>query len=188
MGKHADWEQIKPLGKGGQSEVFLVRNLDRHSERAKCLEQIRSAIDRDYRAELATAIWSYARQDQPSELGALKVFKIAPEDTTGSYIPPVPGSEEYEAIKRLENEIAALHQKRKGLPELLDSNVGERWIVTEYFPERTLEDSPFRYKGKPALALKAFRSLVQTVALLHKVRISGQGGHDSGIIPVSIPK
>ena len=54
------------------------------------------------------------------------------------------------------------------MPKLLDSNVAERWIVTEYFPEGTLEHSPFRFQGKPALALRAFRSLVQTVALLHK--------------------
>jgi serine/threonine protein kinase len=155
MEKRAAWEVIEPLGAGGQSEVFLARNPERQSERANCLEGIRSALDGDKRAELAVAIWSYARPDLPSELGALKVFKIPP-------------SEEYEAIERLKNEIAALSQNRPGLPKLLGSNVLERWIVTEYFPERTLEHSPTRYRGKTALALKAFRSLVQTVAELHK--------------------
>jgi serine/threonine protein kinase len=166
MGNREDWEEIERLGEGGQSVVSLVRNRKRHSERAKSLDQIRSALDGDKRAELATAIWSYARPDLPSELGALKAFKIQPEDL--KRLPPVPGSEEYEAIERLKNEIAALSEKRRGLPKLLDSNVEERWIVTEFFPEGTLEHSPFRYKGKPALALKAFRSLVKTVALLHK--------------------
>jgi serine/threonine protein kinase len=50
----------------------------------------------------------------------------------------------------------------------LDSNEGERWIVTEYFPGRTLEHHPLKYRGKVSLALIAFRSLVQTVASLHK--------------------
>jgi serine/threonine protein kinase len=165
MKKPADWEEIKPLGGGGQSDVFLVRNRERQSERANCLKGIRSALDGDKRAELAVAIWSYARPDLPSELGALKVFKIPPEDPTR--LTPIPGSEEYEAIERLKNEIAVLSQKRPGLPKLLDSNAAERWIVTEYFPERTLEHHPTRYKGRAALALKAFRSLVKTTAFLH---------------------
>jgi serine/threonine protein kinase len=42
-------------------------------------------------------------------------------------------------------------------------------MVTEYFPNGTLEKSPFRYKDQPILALRAFRSLVETVAnSLHK--------------------
>ena len=115
-------------------------------------------------AELATAVWDYARPEIPPELGALKVFKIPPDGQTLS----PPGSKEFEAIKRLKNEIAALGQGIPGLPKLLDSNEAERWIVTEYFPERTLEHHPLKYKAKVASALKGFRSLVQTVALLHE--------------------
>jgi serine/threonine protein kinase len=55
-----------------------------------------------------------------------------------------------------------------GLPKLLDFNEAERWIVTEYFPERTLEHHPHKYRGKVGPALEAFRSLVQTVAMLHR--------------------
>lgn len=168
MGNRKDWEEIDLLGEGSQSAVFLVRNPKRHSERAKSLDHIRSALDGDKRAELATAIWSYAREELSSELAALKAFKITPEDANRFSTPPIPGSEENEAVERLKNEIKALSQERRGLPKLLDFNVAERWIVTEFFPERTLEHSPFRFKGKPALALKAFRSLVETAALLHK--------------------
>jgi len=136
------------------------------SERTKCLDVIRTALDGDKRAELAKAIWSYARPDEPSELAALKVFKVPPEDPRR--LSPPPGSEEYEAIERLKNEVAALSKVRPGLPKLLDCNVAQRWIVTEYFPEGTLECSPLRYKGKAAHALGAFRSLVQTVKSLHE--------------------
>ena len=110
MGNRGDWEEIDRLGEGGQSVVSLVRNRKRHSERAKSLDQIRSALDGDKRAELATAIWSYARPDLPSELVALKAIKIQPEDTKSLSIPSPPGSGEYEAIERLKNEIAALRQ------------------------------------------------------------------------------
>lgn len=162
MGNRTDWEEIERLGGGGQSDVYLVRNPKRRFDRAKCLDQIRSALDGDKRAELATAIWSYARADLPSELGALKAYKIRQEG-----FPPAPGTGESEAIERLRTEITVLSQNRPGLPELLDFNESERWIVTEFFPEGTLEHSPYRYKGKAAVALKAFRSLVQTVAALH---------------------
>jgi len=40
--------------------------------------------------------------------------------------------------------------------------------VTEYFPEGTLEQHSSRFRGNAPAALKAFRSLVQTVAALHK--------------------
>jgi len=149
-GKRADWEEISDLGGGGQSKVSLVRNSARQDERANCLKKIQSALDGAKNAELAAAIWSFARPDIPSELGALKLFKIPPK---GSGLPPPP---RYEPIERLKNEIAALNQGRAGLPKLIDFNEDERWIVTEYFPERTLQHHPFKYKEKVLPALKLF--------------------------------
>jgi serine/threonine protein kinase len=169
MGKRTDWEEIKPpLGGGGQSDVFLVRAPKRVADRAGYLVKIQQhagGCHIEGAAELAEAAWNYARPEFTSELGALKVFKIPPE---GKTIPPPPGSKEFEAIVRLKNEIAALGQGIPGLPQLLDFNEAERWIVTEYFSERTLEHHPLKYRGKVGLALEAFRSLVQTVAMLHK--------------------
>jgi serine/threonine protein kinase len=149
------WERIKRLGGGGQSDVFLVRSPGRVTQRAACLRTIRAALDQDKRAELAEAMWSYARPESLSELGAMKIFKV--RDDGG----------EQQALARLKQEMQVLQQNRPGLPKLLDSSEAERWIVTEYFPEGTLEDNILRYKGKPALALKAFLSLVNTVAQLH---------------------
>jgi serine/threonine protein kinase len=168
MGKRTDWEVIKLLGGGGQSDVFLVRSPNRAAERATLVAKVQQHAGGcriDGAADLAEAVWNYARPEVPSELGALKVFKIRPESST---LPPPPGSKEFEAIVRLKNEITALSRDLPGLPKLLGSNEGERWIVTEYFPKRTLEDHPLKYKGKVAPALKAFRSLVQTVAILQK--------------------
>jgi tRNA A-37 threonylcarbamoyl transferase component Bud32 len=151
--EEAQWEQIRPLGKGGQSEVFLVRSPARVAQRAECLRTIRAALDQDRRADLAVSMWLYARPDSVSELGAMKVFKIR--------------DDEKQSLDRLKQEIQILKQNRPGLPKLLDSNESERWMVTEYFPEGTLEDNILRYKGKPDLALRAFLSLVNTVKALH---------------------
>jgi serine/threonine protein kinase len=160
--KYGGWEIIEPLGSGGQSDVFLVRSPGRVARRTICIDEIDVALGSDKREKLPTAIWNYARPEFTEELGALKQFKIPPKSSA------TPGSREAEAIERLKNEMAVLEKDLPGLPRLLDSNEAQRWIVTEYFPERTLEHHPSKYRGNALLALRAFRSLVQTIALLHK--------------------
>jgi len=162
--KYGGWEIIEPLGGGGQSDVFLVRSPARVARRAVCQEEIKTALEGDQRGGLPSAIWNYARPELTEELGALKQFKIPPKSSI------TPGSKEAEAIERLKNEISVLEKGLPGLPKLLDFNEARRWIVTEYFPERTLEHHPFKYKGNAILALRAFRSLVQTIALLHRAQ------------------
>jgi hypothetical protein len=157
--REVQWERIKRLGGGGQSDVFLVRSPGRVSQRAACLRTIKTALDQDKRAELADAMWSYSRLESLPELGAMKIFKIRDD-----------GGEE-QALDRLKQELQILKQNRPGLPKLLGSSEAERWIVTEYFPDGTLEDNIFRYEGKPGLALKAFLSLLNTVTQLHDERI-----------------
>lgn len=153
--KYGGWEIVEPLGGGGQSEVFLARSPARVAEREKCLQGVRASLDADKRADLATAIWSYARPESHTELGALKVFKMREGGAP--------------AQERLKREIAVLRENRPNLPKLLDANDEDQWMVTEYFSGGTLEKSPLRYMGKPVLALKAFRTLVATVATaLHK--------------------
>jgi serine/threonine protein kinase len=167
MGERKQWEEIERLGGGGQSNVFLERRPERSSKRRECLDVIRAAIDGDKRGELATAIWTYARPDSDSELGALKAFKIS----SSRGIAPPPGSEADEAVRRLENEINSLAKGRLGLPKLLDSDLAARWLVTEFFAEGTIERAPEKYKGDAFRALKAFRSLVKTAASLHEERL-----------------
>jgi len=161
----SDWERVSEskLGGGGQSDVYLVRTPERTKKRIASLaainrftpvqtvtaEQITKA-----NIEYVEAIREYTRPDLPSELGAMKEFKL--RDNAA------------QSQQRLELEIAVLQQNRPGLPKLLGSNASERWMVTEYFPSGTLEDHILEYKGHPALALRAFQSVVSTVALLHK--------------------
>lgn len=167
VGEREQWEQIERLGGGGQSNVFLVRRPERALERQVCLDMIRTAIDGDKRPELATAIWTYARPDTDSELGALKAFKISPSHGPAA----LPDPQHDEAVRRLENEINALAKGRPGLPKLLDSNLDRHWLVTEFFAEGTLERNPDKYKGNAFRALKAFQSLVKTAASLHEEKL-----------------
>jgi serine/threonine protein kinase len=161
MGNREEWQEIEPLGEGGQSKVFKVRRPERTAERARCVEEVilhSGGVNAKGAPIFAQAVWNYARPGSMAELGALKVFK-----TRGAG----PEAEQRE-LERLKSEITILAQNRRGLARLLDSNEEERWIVTEYLPGGTLSDHALTYKGNVALALKAFRSLVETVASLHK--------------------
>jgi hypothetical protein len=163
------WEQLTPLGEGGQSKVFLVRSPRRVEARRIATQQVLKAnpwapyvggnpneqVDRVDR--LATSLLNYVRPDDVSELGALKMFKFQES-----------GKGAEEAVGRLKNEITVLNQKRPGLLRLLDANEKERWVVTEYMPGGTFDRKPTAYKGNAPKALKAFKSLVETVAGLHK--------------------
>jgi len=179
MTDYGNWERIEKLGEGGQSEVYLARSPARVAERRKCLGQIQKVPEGTYGlqpinvispartvdspfglngAELANAIWSYARPDKTSELGALKIFKIREGGAP--------------AKERLRREVSVLRENRPHLPKLLDANEDEEWIVTEYFPGKTLAESPDRFKGNLLSALRTFRILVETVATsLHKDKI-----------------
>ena len=167
-GRKSEWERVKPepLGEGGQSKVYLVRTPERTKQRRRSLEIINSHSPMmtgtkesisHHNLEYVEAIRDYTRPDLPEELGAMKEFKIR--------------DDEEQSLNRLKQEIEVLQQNRPGLPKLLDSNIDERWMVTEFFPNGTLEDHLLEYTGNAALALKAFRSVVATTALLHNENI-----------------
>ena len=179
-----EWEERGPLGAGGQSKVFLVRNSERIGERQKSLKKLMDLAGggfNELRAqEFTAAIFGYGREEYTSELGALKIYN-----------PRAAGPEaEKQALGRLRVEITALSPNRSGLPRILDSNESDRWIVTEYLPRGTLENHLLSYRGNPFLSLTAFRSLVETAAGLHKENIFHRDikpanifvGNDGGLI------
>jgi serine/threonine protein kinase len=165
MGSLSDWEKVmsEPLGRGGQSTVFLVRRPERRDTRNKSFETLRELAggglnNPQVAQRFASATIDMAREDYPSELGALKVFN-----------PRAAGSAaEQQALGRLKNEINILSQDRPGLLKLLDHNESEKWIVTEYRDRGTLEQHLARYKGNVKLVIKSFLSLVRTVTALHQ--------------------
>jgi serine/threonine protein kinase len=129
-----EWEEVRRLGKGGQSEVFLVRDLARIEERKKHLRKLMELSGQGFnevRAQQFTeATLGYGRDERTEELGALKVYNPRAAGTAA----------ERQAVDRLKVEITVLSQNRSGLPKLLDSNEAERWIVTQFYPGGTLEE------------------------------------------------
>jgi Protein kinase domain len=161
------WVKVltEPLGRGGQSTVYLVRRPEREEVRQRSLKILRDLSGRAFSDgsawDFARAAMEVAREDLPSELAAFKVF-----DPRGA------GAEaEQHALDRLRNEMKVLKENRPGLLKLLDANESEKWIVTEYCAKGTLDMHLSRYKGDAKHALMAFRALAKTVAELHKENI-----------------
>jgi serine/threonine protein kinase len=163
------WAVIKLLGAGGQGEVFLVRSPERTSNigNAALTTQrvLRSAgaagkkpIDElDEVHRFAAALAELNRADLPSELAALKKYKI----------PNGPDGEK--AVERLTLEIESLSAiSEPCLLKLMDSNVEQRWMITEFHGHGTLDDHQGRFLNRPAEALQLFAGLVEGVAALHK--------------------
>jgi serine/threonine protein kinase len=157
---------VRPLGSGGQSEVYLVRNPMRVRERQLCLETMRTALEnsRDEQGprmsavagEFAQLSYDYARPDNDDELGALKVFQI-----TGGV------GEHQRELRRFHNEVTALKEIPSGVLKFIAANIEELWIITEYIPGGSLRHRLKDYAGNALLSLKAFRTVVATVKVLH---------------------
>jgi serine/threonine protein kinase len=161
----ASWEKAipTPLGVGGQSTVYLVRTPERRAARQKSFETIEKLSAQGLYERTGTALsfaqatLEIARQERASELGALKEFHPRAAG---------PAAEE-QAIDRMKNEIAVLSEGRPGLVKMLDHNLSEHWLVTEYYPGGTLERHFSKYKGNVRGTLEALLPLVNTVAELH---------------------
>src|SRR6266446_4261601 len=128
MPNYGGWEIIRPLGEGGQGQVFLVRSPTRKASREQAqnlmpyvVRQIGgNATDskETVSQKLLAAIGEYGRPDGPDELGALKQFKF-----------PAEGEEAIRAAERFRNEIKAL-EMMKGDPavlRVLQSDSNEHW-------------------------------------------------------------
>ena len=153
MSEYNGWEKLNRIGGGGQSDVYLARCPERVKQRKEILNSTQTAVGIGNQGQFADGAYLYSRPDLPSEIGALKVFKIRESGA--------------QPLERLKREIAILKESRPNLPRLLDSNADALWMVTEYFPNKTLADAPKKFRGKPLEALLAFRGLVETIATLH---------------------
>ena len=138
--QYGNWEPIETLGRGGQSEVYLARSPVRVTQRkvypTALMDLSALNLNEDTANSFATASYEYARAEQPSELGALKKFKIREGGAP--------------AEERLKKEIAILRENGPNLPRLLDANESEQWMVTEFFPGGTVAAGNSRCKERRA--------------------------------------
>ena len=88
MGTLSEWEKVKPepLGKGGQSTVFLVRRPERRAARENSFKILRDLsaqnLSNQTALDFARAALDIAREEHALELGALKMFNPRPSVPT----------------------------------------------------------------------------------------------------------
>ena len=181
MPKYNGWEPLrddgdpqgeKMLGSGGQGVVYLARSpkrvqqINEGAERMKKLLRAATAsVDQrevDF-PELAEMIVEIGGSDPVNHLGALKQFKIPVRDQ----------DEASRARGRLESEVRALQalDEHPAVLKLLDQNVEEHFIVTEYHMRGTLDKQLKLFKGDALGALEAFKPLVDGVSRIHEQRM-----------------
>ena len=167
--EYGGWEKIRPLGEGGQGEVFLVRSPQRAKARNEaritisgCIGGVNPGVPGSaLRAadELARGIAEFNRPENPNELGALKQFKVPDESDKRDKV-----------LQRFHNELNAL-QQIEGEPaalRVLASGPYEYWMITEYHPAGSLSRYPEMFRGNARGALEALCPIIALVAKLHE--------------------
>ena len=163
------WETIDKLGEGGQGRVYRVRAKSRGlntkgTEHAvcECIQTITKAAARPGERETAAhdlleLMKGIADDERREQLGALKVLHH-----------PSDARDADRATERITREIKAMSSVlHPNLLEILDHNEEEQWYVSRFYAQGSL-NAAGAYKGDAIRALRAFRGLVDGVALLHE--------------------
>lgn len=166
--KYNGWEVIRPLGKGGQGTVYLVRNPKRGEQLLGLQARVKQTLSRinlgvavkdDDPLTLAKDLVALGGPDPSHELAALKLFDLPTEDE----------EQQKRAVGRLEAEVTALEKlKHPAILKLLATDPFKRYIVVEYHPGGTLNKHLSSYRGDVLRSLVAFRPLVEAVAAIHE--------------------
>ena len=167
--KYGKWEAVKPIGRGGQGQVYLVRDTSGVPNASDRLKNLRIAVstlhgaadDSQYR-DAASKFADEVRQivsESETPLGALK--ELLPfEDGVAE--------NEVTALDRMKRELSTLQSvSHPSLVKVLDSDLDEKWFVMEFFGRGTLSKHLEPYKGRVLDALLAFRPIVDAVYALH---------------------
>ncbi len=167
------WIVERPLSRGGQGQVFLVRdqtpepNFNSLFVKYKELQSIYSNPMQPYPVwkpkdsftEFVTALRSFLEQEH-NVVGALKRLLPSEEGVA---------KDKEVAAKRMEQEISVLQSvEHPSLVKILDSFPKEGWFVMEYVEGGTLSDRLDASAGRALDALKALRPVVEAVSRLHE--------------------
>ena len=161
------WQIVEELGEGGQGKVFKVYRIADFDTLSlipalqKALSGLTGAQRRDdvpgFFELFQQVVKNITKMEDPSTYRALKVLH-QPKDARNPE----------KALDRIRNEIKAMKEiTHPNLLPLLDVDPDSKWYVSPYYWKGTLSGSLNKFAGEPAAALRAFRPLVEAVAILH---------------------
>ena len=155
--RYGKWEVVKPLGRGGQGQVYLVRDASGESNTRDRLTKLRHVM---------ASLVGPAEESQYEEFGSQFADEIrriagvsqAPQGALKELLPFEEGVAEDEAIalERMKRELSTLESvNHPSLVKVLDSNLDQKWFVMEFFAGRTLSGHLGMYKGRVLEALSS---------------------------------
>ena len=171
--RYGKWEVVEPIGRGGQGQVYLVRDATGASNTEQRWRNLQQAIatlvgagekSRYEKAgsQLADEIRRIASESQ-APLGALK--ELLPFEEGAA-------EDEAAALERMKRELSTLESvDHPSLVKVLDSSLEQKWFVMEYLEGGTLSSRLETYKGRVLDALRAFRPIVDAVSALHTRKV-----------------
>ena len=167
--KYGKWEVVESIGRGGQGQVYLVRDTTAVPNKQERWKRLQSAI-----ATLVGAGEEWRYEKASSQLGD-EIRRIATESqwplgALKELLPIDEGAadDEAAALERMKGELSTLESvSHPCLVKVLDSNLDQRWFVMEYLEGGTLADRLETYKGRVLHALRAFRPMADAVSALH---------------------
>ena len=171
--RYGKWEVVERIGRGGQGQVYLVRDVSGASSNEDQLRKLKKAIatlvgtSEQWRYEQAGAQFSEVIRQIAGEshapLGALKELLPLEEGVA---------EDEVAALDRMKRELSVLKSvNHPSLVKVLDSDLDGKWFVMEYFGGGTLSSHLETYKGRVLDALRAFRPIVNAVSALHVEKV-----------------
>jgi serine/threonine protein kinase len=168
------WRVLRPLGQGGQGRVYEVEDIGEQTDPSGSLLEermkstLREATAAVYHAGSQAAMKDLIQIIQDVSRGA-SLAATSPHGALKELLPFEEAVNANTARQRLAREMTAMAAvKHPNLIAMLDSNANERWFVTTYYDQGSLESNLKKYQGRALDALKAIRGLVEGIATLHK--------------------
>ena len=167
--RYGKWEVVQSISRGGQGQVYLVREVSgapNTRDRRRTLQHaiatlVGAGVESQYEeadTQFADEIRRIAGESQTPQ-GALK--KLLPIEEGAA-------EDEAAALERMKLELSTLESvDHPALVKVLDSNLDEKWFVMEFLERGTLSNHLHKYKGCVIDALRAFRPIVDAVSALH---------------------
>lgn len=171
--RYGCWEVVKPINRGGQGQVYLVRDASGAPGTGQQLKNLRHAMMTLVSIQEESA-YEEAFSQFADEIRRIESESQAPLRALKKLLPFEEGAAEDKeaALERMKRELSVLESvNHPSLVQVLDSNLDQRWFVMEFFEGGTLSNHLQTYKGRVLDALRAFRPIVDAVSALHTERI-----------------
>ena len=167
--RYDNWEIVDTLPKGGQGQVYVVRDISGYAIVDQRVSRLRNYINDLFQSnsikatqkqkDFISEIRRISEEVNSARLGALK--KLHPIDDKS-----VP--DKNKAMERMRNELDALKAvSHDALVKVLDEKFTEQWFVMEFHPNGTLSQSSKNYNGRVLESLTAIRPIADAVSELH---------------------